>query len=44
MWNTGKIFGKIFVKAIRDTFLQYVVCNQRKNGVEPEEKGEDSIF
>ena len=30
MHTTGKIFGKICLKAVRDTyfFLQYVVCDQ----------------
>ena len=36
MCTTSKIFGK---KAIRDTFFQYVVFNQGRNG-----KGETSIF
>ena len=28
------------LKAIRDTFFQYVVCNQGKNGIKHEGKGE----
>ena len=44
MCSTGKIFDKICLKAIRDTFFQYVVCNQRKVGVRHEEKGGDPIF
>ena len=44
MCTTGKIFGKICLKAIRDTFFQYVVCNQRRDGVSHEGKGEDSFF
>ena len=27
-----KIFGKICLKAIRDTFFQYVLCDQRGGG------------
>ena len=41
---TGKFFGKICLKPIGDTFFQYVVCNQGKDGVRNEGKGEDSIF
>ena len=44
MCTTGKIFGKICLKAVRDTFFQYVVCNQERDGVRYEGKGEDSIF
>ena len=44
MCTTSKIFCKICLKAIRDTFFQYVVCNQRRDGVRHKEKGEDSIF
>ena len=29
--TTGKILGKICVKAIRD-FLQYMICNQERDG------------
>ena len=44
MCNTGKIFGKIYLKAIRDTFFQYVVCNQGRDGLRHEGKWEDSVF
>ena len=44
MCPTDKIFGKICLKPIRDTFLQYVVCNQVRDGMNHEGKGEDSIF
>ena len=49
MCNIGKIFGKICLKAIRDTFFQYLVSNQRRNEVRYEGKGRgvgvgDSIF
>ena len=27
-----KIFGKICLKAIRDTFFQYVLCDQKRGG------------
>ena len=36
-----KFFGKIHLKAIRDIFFQYVVCNQGRDGVRHERKGED---
>ena len=36
----GKIFNKMCLKAIRNTFFQYVVCNQGKNGMKHEGKGE----
>ena len=39
-----KFFGKIYLKAIRDTFFQYVVCNQGRDGVRHERKGEDLLF
>ena len=39
MCTIGKIFGKICPKAIGDTFFQYVVCNQRRDGVRHEGKG-----
>ena len=49
--TTGNIFGKICLKAIRDTFFQYVICNQGSDGVKHEEmeggRGEgreDSVF
>ena len=44
MCTIGKIFGKIYLKAIADTFFQYVVCNQVRDGVRHEGKGDDSIF
>ena len=32
MYAAGKIFGKVYLKAIRDTlFYQYVVCDQERN-------------
>ena len=43
MCPTDKIFGKIYLKPIRDTFLQYVVCNQVRDGVNHEGKGEDVL-
>ena len=44
MCTTGKTFGKICLKTITDTFFQYVVCNQRRDGLRHEGKGEDFIF
>ena len=44
MCTAGKIFDKICLKAIRDTFFQYVICNQGRDGVRHKGKGEDSIF
>ena len=44
MCNTSKMFSKISLKAIADIFFQYVVCNQGRDGVRHEGKGEDSIF
>ena len=44
MCSTGNILGEICLKSVRDTFFQCVVCNQEKDGVKHEEKGEDSIF
>ena len=41
MCTTGIIFGKICLKAIRDTFFQYLVCNQGRDRVRHEGKGED---
>ena len=35
----GKIFSKICLKAIRDTFFQYLVSNQRTDEVRHEGKG-----
>ena len=43
MCTTGKIFGRIYLKAIRHTFFQYVVCNKERDGVRDEGKGEDLI-
>ena len=37
--NTDKIFDKICLKAIRDTFFQYLVSNQRTDEVRHEGKG-----
>ena len=35
----GKIFGKLGLKTIRDTFFsKYVVCDQERNGVRHEGK------
>ena len=42
MRTTGKMFDKICLKAIRDTFLEYVVCDVV--GVRNEGKGKNSIF
>ena len=42
--TTDKIFGNICLKVVRDTFFQYVVCNQERDGVRYKGKGEDSIF
>ena len=39
-----KIVGKICLKAIGDTFFQYVVCNQARDVVRYEGKGQNSIF
>ena len=44
MCTTGKMFGKVCLKAIRDNFFQYVVINHGRDGVRHEGKGEDSIF
>ena len=44
MCTTGKTFGKICLKTIRDTFFQNVVCNHKRDGRRHEGKGEDSIF
>ena len=32
MHVTSKIFGKFYLNSIKDTFFQYVVCNQRRDG------------
>ena len=32
MCTTGKIFGKICLKAVRDSFFQYVIWNQERDG------------
>ena len=42
--TTGKMFGKICLKTIRDTFFRYVVCNQARDGMRHERKGEDPNF
>ena len=39
MCTIGKIFGKICLKAIRDTFFQYLVSYQKRNEVRYEGKG-----
>ena len=44
MCTTGKIFGKLCLKAIRHTFFQHLVFNQGRDWVRHEGKGEDSIF
>ena len=44
MCTTGKIFGEICLKAIRDTFFQYVIFSQGRDGVRHEGKGEGSTF
>ena len=33
MCTTGKIFAKVCLKTIRDTFIQYVTCDQTRNRV-----------
>lgn len=38
--TSGKSVGKICLKAIRDTFFQYMVCSQRMNAVRHEGKEE----
>ena len=43
MFTKDNIFGKICLKAFRDTFLQYLICNQGRDGVRHEEKREDSL-
>ena len=42
--TTGRPFDKICLETIRDTFFKHVVCNQRKDGVRYEGKGDDSFF
>ena len=44
MCATRKIFGKIYLKAIRDTFFKYVVCNQGRDRVRHEGEGEGLSF
>ena len=44
MCTTDKLFGKICLKVIRDTFFQNVICNQGRDEVRHEGKGEDSNF
>ena len=41
MCTTRKTFGKICLKTIRDTFFQYMVCNQQRDAVKHEGKWED---
>ena len=42
--TTGKIFGKIYLKPIRDAFFQYLVCNQGRDGMRYGRTRENSIF
>ena len=42
MCTKDKIFGKIYLKAYRDTSFQCVVCNQERDVVRHEGKGEGS--
>ena len=44
LYTTSKISGKICLKAIRDTFFQYVVCNQEREKVGHEGKAERTQF
>ena len=44
MCTTGKIFGKICLKAVIDTFFQYVVCNQEKDGVRHKKHSEECAW
>ena len=44
MCTTRKTFGKICLKTIRDTFFQYMVCNQQRDAVRHEGKWEDWNF
>ena len=42
--TTSKVFDKICLKSIRNTFFQHAVCNQGGDGVRHEGEGKDSIF
>ena len=42
--TTGKIFGKICLKAVRDTFLQYVICNQEWDRVRQKKHSEECAW
>ena len=44
MHTASKVFGKIYLKVIRDTFFQHVVWTQERDRVRHEDKWEDSIF
>ena len=44
MCTTDKHFGKICLKAIRDTFFQPLICNYGRDGMINKGKGEDSTF
>ena len=48
MHASGKIFGKICLKAIRDTFSQYVICDQGDSiflvGVISNRRGKFKLF
>ena len=44
MCTTDKIFDNIYLKAIEDTFCQYVVGNQVRDGVKHKGKEKDSNF
>ena len=44
MCTINKFFGKMCLKTIRGTFLQYVVCNQGRDRVRHEGKWEDRNF
>ena len=42
--TTDRMFDKIYVKAIRYTFLEYEICHQRRDELRHEGTGEDSFF
>ena len=42
--TTGKILGKICLKAIKDNFMQYMIWNLKWDGWGKKKKKEDSIF
>ena len=44
MCTTGKILGQICLKVFRDTFVQYVVCNQERDGVRHKKHSEECIW